>query len=198
MTKCTLALSPLLFYSQSEQSAYFVALNKTALIWPEWWSSDISGVCKELQGRFSVGSVMIGTIRSHHFRVPKCLDMQDKYEQNCTSSFLGWRIFSFLESMSKFPLWRSVYLREPPQMLLACGSECLQQLKVSLLRWHPHLCPGRTFWVPISTVSQFRYPSAASVSGHMIRTMPMFTMFSACVWPSSQLQNLLFHHSDTY
>lgn len=53
---------------------------------------------KELRVGFSVGSVMIWTIRFYLFYVPKCLDIQDKYEKNCSFSFLGWRIFSFLKS----------------------------------------------------------------------------------------------------
>lgn len=65
---------------------------------------------KELRVSFSVGSVMIWTIRFHHLCFPKCLDMQDKHEQNCSFSFLGWRIFS----TTKFLLWRCLCLLELP------------------------------------------------------------------------------------
>lgn len=159
---------------------------------------------KELWVGFSVGSVMIWTIRFHLFPVLKCLDMQDKYEQSCSFSFLGWRIFSFLKSgvhdqvsyveMFLFT-WGVVRCCSPVDLNVFSSWKCLC--------WGGY--PGTHVFAlvfclgSLSALSyhifgfyrnaecrfvQFRSPSAAFVSSHMIF--------------SNQLQNVLFHPSDTY
>lgn len=148
---------------------------------------------------------------------PSVWTCKDKYEKNCSFSFLGWRILSFFAVWNPHPsfLFGDVFVSlRCCQMLLPCGSECLQWLKVSLLRcifWHPHLWSGFICFGSLSALShhfcsiyrkaecrfvQFRSPSAASVSSHVVKTMS-----SPCsahvVWLSSQFQNVLFHPSDT-
>lgn len=166
---------------------------------------------KELWVCFSFGSVMIWTIRFHHLRFPMCLDMQGKYEQNCSFSFLGWKsgVHSQVSSVEMF-LFTGAAVRccSPVDLNVFSSSKCLCwggypgthifALAVpfrSLSAPSYHICS--IYWNGECIFVQFRNPSAASVSSHMIKTMSS-PRWAHVVWPSSQLQNVLFHHSDTY
>lgn len=168
---------------------------------------------KELRVRFSVGSVMTWTIRFHHLRV-QVFGHAGQVWTELYFFLLGMENL-FWSPWASFLCGEVFVFRSCCQMLLTCGSECLQELKVCLC-WggYPgiHIFGLTVHFGSLSALSyhicsiyqngdcrfvQSRNPSAVFVSSHMIKTMP-----SPCsahvVWPSSQLQNVLFHHSDTY
>lgn len=216
MTKCTSALSPVLLLSVWTICIFLLHKIKLHRFDSNGDQVTFLESVKEPRVCFSVGSVMIWTIR-FHLCFPKCLDKQDKHEQNCSFSFLGWRIFSFLKSGVHDQV-------SSVEMFLFTGAavRCCSPVDLNAFSSWKCLCwggyPGTHIFALtvhfgwLSALShhicsiyrngecrfvQFRKPSAASVSSHMIKIMS-----SQCsahvVWPSSQHQNVLFHHSDTY
>lgn len=152
---------------------------------------------KELRVCFSVGSVMIWKIRFLHLCFPKCLDKQDKHKQNCSFSFLGWRIFSFLKSGVHDQV-------SSVEVFLFTGAavRCCSPVDLNAFSSWKCLCWGGYPGTHIFALT-VRFGWLSALSHHICSIYRngecRFVQFrKPVVWPSSQHQNVLFHHSDTY